>query len=151
FRVRARDHREDREDSLSHLRGRHLVLRTNLRGRQEDRLARRPAGPLLHPQIQFIPMIVRYFFVGAASALVDWVLFAALAKGLGVPWFPAATTSFVAATAVNYGLSIRHVFRTGARFGRRHEVALVFLVSAVGLTVNQLCMWALIDVAHWSL
>ena len=37
---------------LPHLRGRHLVLRPHLRGRQEDRLARRRPRDLVHPQVQ---------------------------------------------------------------------------------------------------
>ncbi len=91
--------------------------------------------------------VVRYFFVGAASAGVDFAVFATLVMGFGLPWFPVAILSFVLATAVNYVLSIRHVFQSGIRFSRRTEVTLVFLVSGVGLFVNQSVLWVLIEMA----
>jgi putative flippase GtrA len=96
-------------------------------------------------------MIVRYFLVGGTAALVDWVLFGVLAQLLGLPWFPVALFSFLAATLVNYILSIRHVFRSGTRFSTRHEMALVFLVSGVGLIINQSILWILIERAHWNM
>jgi putative flippase GtrA len=96
-------------------------------------------------------MIVRYFFVGATAALVDWILFACLVVALEVPWFPAAASSFVVATAVNYLLSIRHVFRSGVRFARANEIGLVFLVSGIGLVINQVFMWVLVELAAWPL
>jgi putative flippase GtrA len=86
--------------------------------------------------------IVRYFLVGGVAAAVDIGLFALLVQGFGLPYLPVGAVTFIAATSVNYALSIRHVFRSGARFRRSHEIALVFLVSAIGLGVNQLILWA---------
>lgn len=85
--------------------------------------------------------IVRYFFVGAAAAAVDIGLFTFFVHVLGFDYFTVGACTFVAATAVNYALSIRHVFRSGARFRQRDEIALVFAVSAVGLAVNQACLY----------
>jgi putative flippase GtrA len=85
--------------------------------------------------------IVRYFFVGAVAATVDIGLFALLVHGFSVHYLVAGALTFVLATGVNYVLSVRHVFESGARFRRRHEVALVFVVSAVGLAVNQLVLY----------
>ena len=89
--------------------------------------------------------VVRYFFVGAAAAGVDFAIFATLVIGFGLPWFPVALFSFALATAVNYVLSIRHVFQSGVRFSRRTEVTLVFLVSGIGLIINQSILWVLIE------
>lgn len=88
--------------------------------------------------------LVRYFFVGAVAACVDISLFLLLVRLGGWGWFPAAACSFVAATLVNYVLSVRHVFESGTRFQRHHEIMLVFLVSAIGLAVNQIALWVLI-------
>ena len=92
--------------------------------------------------------LVRYFFVGGAAALVDFSLFALLARVAGLPWFPVALFSFTMATLVNYVLSVRHVFESGIRFSRRHELMLVYLVSAVGLAINQGALWFGIEAAH---
>jgi len=95
--------------------------------------------------------LVRYFFVGGAAAAVDFAIFFLLVKGFGYPWFPVAIFSFVVATATNYLLSIRFVFESRARFRRRHEILLVFLVSAAGMVVNQAILWLTIDVLALNL
>lgn len=96
--------------------------------------------------------IARYFVVGGASAAVDFALFGILLLLLGNPsWFAAAAISFVAATAVNYLLSIRMVFSAGVRFAARQEIMLVFLVSLVGLAFNQFALWAFYQIAGWNI
>jgi len=84
--------------------------------------------------------IARYFVVGGIAACVDIGLFMLFAKGLGLPYLRVSAATFVVATLVNYWLSIRMLFVSGARFGRRWEIALVFAVSAIGLVLNQLIL-----------
>jgi len=84
--------------------------------------------------------IARYFVVGGIAACVDIGLFMLFAKGLGLPYLRVSAATFVVATLVNYWLSIRMLFVSGARFRRRWEIALVFAVSAVGLVLNQLIL-----------
>ena len=94
---------------------------------------------------------VRYFFVGGAAAALDFLMFALLTKGVHMDWFWSAVTSFILATLLNYVLSIRFVFQSGVRFPRKHhEVTLVFLVSLVGLAINQGVLWICIDSAHFD-
>lgn len=88
--------------------------------------------------------IVRYFLVGGVAAAVDISLYALFARVLGYPYLVVSACTFVLATAVNYVLSVRHVFQSGIRFGRRQEVLLVFLASGAGLAVNQLMLWFLV-------
>jgi putative flippase GtrA len=75
--------------------------------------------------------------VGGVAACVDIGLFMFFAQYMGLPYLRVSAASFVVATLVNYLLSIRFVFVSGQRFRRRWEVALVFLVSAIGLVLNQ--------------
>lgn len=89
--------------------------------------------------------VVRYFFVGGVAAAVDISLYALFAHVLGYPYLIVSACTFVLATAVNYALSIRHVFESGIRFGKRQEVALVFAVSAAGLAINQITLYILVD------
>ncbi|WP_329741575.1 GtrA family protein [Dyella sp. A6] len=92
--------------------------------------------------------IVRYFFVGGAAAALDFLIFAALTGVVHLSWFWSAIASFTAATLFNYVLSIRFVFKSGARFVRKHhELSAVFLVSSIGLMINQAVLWACIDIA----
>lgn len=84
---------------------------------------------------------IKYFLVGGFAAFVDISLFTTFLYYFSIGWFWAALMSFIAATAVNYILSIRHVFESGVRFKKRHEVGLVFLVSGIGLAINQLALY----------
>jgi len=81
--------------------------------------------------------IARYFVVGGVAAVVDIGLFMLFAKAMGLPYLRVSAATFVLATLVNYWLSIRMLFVSGARFRRRWEVLLVFVVSAIGLALNQ--------------
>lgn len=89
--------------------------------------------------------IVRYFFVGGTAAIVDIGIFFLFAKLAGYDYLLIGCIGFLVATAVNYVLSVKHVFRSGIRYSKRKEVALVYLVSMVGLAINQLVLYVLID------
>ena len=95
--------------------------------------------------------LARYFLVGGAAACVDIGLFMLFAQHLGFPYLRVAAASFVAATLVNYFLSVRFVFVSGVRFRRRWEIAMVFAVSAMGLLVNQLILSACIELLQLGL
>jgi putative flippase GtrA len=71
---------------------------------------------------------------------VDLAIFLLLAQHLGLAYLRVSAASFAAATLLNYFLSVRFVFVSGLRFGRRWEIAMVFAVSAVGLALNQLIL-----------
>ena len=85
--------------------------------------------------------------MGGLAAAVDIGFFTVAVKGFGFNWFLVALCSFTLATAVNYLLCIRYVFESGARFKKQAEVSLVFLVSGIGLVINQSILWLLIEMA----
>lgn len=58
---------------------------------------------------------------------------------------------FIIATAVNYFLSIRFVFESGVRFGFQKEISLVFLISLIGLGVNQAALYLGIGILGWDM
>jgi len=95
--------------------------------------------------------VARYFFVGGVAACVDIGLFMLGAQVMGLPYLRVGAVSFILATLVNYFLSIRLVFVSGARFAKRWEIVLVFVVSAVGLALNQAILAAAVERAGTSL
>lgn len=95
--------------------------------------------------------IARYFAVGGVAACVDISLFMFFAQYMGLPYLRVSAASFVVATLVNYLLSIRFVFVSGQRFRRRWEVALVFLVSGIGLGINQAILAFCVEGLKFSL
>jgi putative flippase GtrA len=95
--------------------------------------------------------LARYFAVGGIAACVDIGLFMLFAGVLGFAYLRVAAATFVVATLVNYVLSVRFVFVSGQRFGKRWEVALVYGVSAVGLALNAAILWTAVEVAGFGL
>ena len=95
--------------------------------------------------------LARYFLVGGAAACVDVGLFTVFARELRLPYQPVAAATFTVATLVNYVLSIRFVFHSGRNFGRRWEIAMVYMVSGVGLAINAAILWASVEVARLDL
>lgn len=77
----------------------------------------------------------KYLLAGGFCALLDWGLFALFLYGFGLHYIAAGTISFLLATGVNYFVSVRFVFGASRR-GARQALALVYLVSAVGISIN---------------
>ena len=90
--------------------------------------------------------IIGYLFVGGTAALTDWFFYWVFINRFGLHYILASFISFTIATFVNYFLSVKWVFKSGKRFGKTAEIGLVFLVSSVGLLVNQLCLALLIEI-----
>lgn len=95
--------------------------------------------------------IARYFVVGGVATCVDIGLFLLFAQHFGLPYLKVAAGTFVIATLVNYFLSVRFVFVSGIRYRRRWEIALVFVVSGVGLALNQTILSLCVERAQFSL
>lgn len=60
--------------------------------------------------------VVRYFVVGGVCAAIDITIFSVLTYVLAVHYLVSGAAGFLIATAVNYLLGIRFVFRSGTRF-----------------------------------
>ena len=90
--------------------------------------------------------IIKYFFVGGLSGIVDLSLFTFFAVFLDFNYMIISMFSFVVATYVNYLLSINHVFESGARFSKKKEIFAVFLVSGIGLFVNLTILYSAVEI-----
>jgi len=95
--------------------------------------------------------VLRYAAVGGVAAIVDIGLFMLFAQYFGLPYLRVAAATFVIATLVNYLLSVRFVFVSGRRHARRWEIFLVYLVSIIGLGLNQLILAFGVELAHLAL
>lgn len=95
--------------------------------------------------------VIRYGAVGATASIVDFIIFAVFAKFLGFNYLIIGAIGFILATALNYFLSIRYVFESGVRFSFHKEISLVFLISLVGLIINQSVLLAGIEWLGWEM
>ena len=90
-------------------------------------------------------------FCGATAAAVDFVIFAIFAKLLNFNYLWVGAAGFIIATTINYFLSIRFVFESGVRFGFKKEISLVFLISFIGLCLNQVVLYLGIGILGWEM
>ena len=87
------------------------------------------------------------FFVGGAASAVDIGIFCLFAKLFDYNFLLVACVGFTLATAVNYYLSIRFVFRSGVRFTKQTELIYIYIVSLIGLALNQIILFLLVEQA----
>jgi putative flippase GtrA len=87
----------------------------------------------------------RYFVVGGTSAVFDIGFFFVFAKLLGYHYMAVSTVGFMFAVLINYYLSVRFVFTSGVRFSRGQELALIYMVSSIGLLLHLLILYVAID------
>ena len=86
-------------------------------------------------------MIFRYLIAGGTAAVFDLCFFLLFTTWLGFNYLLIGGLGFLLATSINYLLSIRIVFRSGARFDREREIAAVFLVSGFTLALHELVLF----------
>ena len=91
--------------------------------------------------------IVRFCFVGGVSLLLDYAILFALTEWAGVYYLYSSAISFSVTVVFNYWLCIKYVFK-GAKKQTPRQAIIFFVTGAVGLVLNQACMWFFVDVAE---
>ena len=84
--------------------------------------------------------IFKYACVGGVCTILDLAVFAIFAKALNYHYVLVSSTGFALATLLNYLLCIRFVFQSGRRFSRRSEIVSLYVVSLIGLLLNQVVL-----------
>ena len=84
--------------------------------------------------------IVRFCMVGGVSFLLDYALLFALTEWAGVYYLYSSAISFTVTVIFNYWLCVIYVFK-GARKQTFRQAIIFFVTGAIGLALNQLCMW----------
>lgn len=102
-----------------------------------------PVHKALRFAAQYLPDAAGYLLVGGASALVEFAIFFC-AVSVGLHYVPAAVLGFIMATACNYVLSARFLFRSRDR-SVQEELVLIYACSAAAALVNLLVTAGLIE------
>ena len=95
--------------------------------------------------------IIKYFFVGGASAIVDLVLFVIFAKAIGYNYLIVACVTFFIATGFNYIASVKYVFKSAVKHTKNKEIFLVYVVSIIGLSINLIVLYIMVDIMMISM
>lgn len=95
--------------------------------------------------------MIKYFFVGGISALIDISLFAFFAKHLGFNYLIVGCSTFILATLFNYFLSIIFVFESGIKYKKNIEILLVFFVSFIGVIINLFSLYIFVEFIEFDI
>lgn len=89
---------------------------------------------------------VRFASVGLLSLAVDYGFMIILNEATDMGYFRACAFSYTLSVLVNYVLSMRYVFHSREDISKTKEVSIFLGLSLVGLGLNQMAMWLLVDV-----
>ena len=89
--------------------------------------------------------IIKFGMVGALCFLIDYGLMILLTEIFHVYYLISCMISFTVSVVVNYLLSMRFVFLSREDMDKRMEFLLFVVLSLIGLGLNQLLMWLLVD------
>ena len=89
---------------------------------------------------------VRFASVGIISLAVDYGFMIILNEATDMGYFRACAFSYTLSILVNYVLSMRYVFHGREDMSKSKEVSIFLGLSLVGLGLNQMAMWLLVDV-----
>lgn len=95
---------------------------------------------------RLVEQILKFGVVGIIATGIDYILLIFLKEICGIDYLLASGISYSAATVFNYILTMRYVFEGKDNVSKIKEFSLFFVMSVVGLGVNQIVMWISTDI-----
>ena len=91
----------------------------------------------------------KFGIVGVIAFCIDYGLFLLMTYVFGINYLIASAISFVISTIFNFTASMRYVFAGKRGQTRSQQFVIFFVLSVVGLGVNQLVLWMCGDLLAW--
>ena len=88
----------------------------------------------------------KFAAVGITSLMVDYGTMIFLTESTGLGYLKACAFSYTLSVFVNYFLSMKYVFHGREDLSRMKEASIFFVLSLIGLFLNQMLMWIAVDV-----
>lgn len=92
-----------------------------------------------------INQIIRFLFAGGTAFLIDFGILWVLTDLVGINYLLSGCISFSISVIYNYIMSIHWVFEVKTKKSRWIELIVFVLLSLIGLGINQLIMWLLVE------
>lgn len=92
---------------------------------------------------------MKFGIVGVIAFIIDYGILALLTEIFGVNYLVSATISFTVSVIFNYIASMRFVFTHKEDMSKRKEFIIFVVLSAIGLLINNACMWAGVELLPW--
>lgn len=91
----------------------------------------------------------KFGVVGVIAFIIDYGLFLLLTYVFNVEYLWASAISFTLSTIFNFVASMRYVFAGKEGQTRAQQFVIFFVLSVVGLGVNQVVLWACVSFLNW--
>lgn len=94
---------------------------------------------------KLIAQFMKFGVVGVIAFIIDFGVMVFLTEVLAVPYLISTTIAFTVSVIFNYVASMRYVFVRKDDMSRRREFIIFVLLSVIGLVLNDVFMWLLVD------
>ena len=99
---------------------------------------------------KLIEQIMKFGVVGVIAFVIDFGVMVLLTEVFGIDPVISATVSFIISVIFNYAASMRYVFSHREGMSRTREFVIFVVLSAIGLGINDLLIWAGTDLASFD-
>lgn len=99
---------------------------------------------------KLIEQIMKFGVVGVIAFVIDFGVLVFLTEMFGIDPVISATVSFIISVIFNYAASMRYVFSHREGMSRTREFVIFVVLSAIGLGINDLLIWAGTDLASFD-
>ena len=99
---------------------------------------------------KLIEQIMNFGVVGVIAFVIDFGVMVFLTEVFGIDPVISATVSFIISVIFNYAASMRYVFSHREGMSRTREFIIFVVLSAIGLGINDLLIWAGTDLASFD-
>lgn len=99
---------------------------------------------------KLIEQIMKFSVVGVIAFVIDFGVMVFLTEVFGIDPVISATVSFIISVIFNYAASMRYVFSHREGMSRTREFIFFVVLSAIGLGINDLLIWAGTDLASFD-
>ena len=96
---------------------------------------------------KLMAQIMKFGVVGVVCFFIDFILYS-ICNAIGFPYLISGFIGFIVSMVVNYLLSMKYVFARKDDLSRRREFVIFFVLSLIGLGINELCLYIGIDLIY---
>ena len=97
------------------------------------------------PMKKLIGQILKFSVVGGSAFIIDYGILIIMTEVFRVDYLVSSVFSFTVSVVFNYIMSIKWVFNVEKTRNKKQEMLLFFLFSIIGLGINQIIMWIMVD------
>lgn len=91
---------------------------------------------------------MKFVIVGGLSFVLDFIIYYVLKNFFSVYYIVAGFFSFTLSLIFNYLMSMKFVFKSKDDLKKTHEFMIFVTLSVIGLGINLLCLYLLVDLFH---